>query len=83
MKELELLKEVNTKKSILMAVNEINSLQSQEDKKYVKEILQSSKDTFTKLNIKYLIGEFSGGNDSGGFDSVYFADDKEIGRAHV
>ena len=78
MKELELIKEVDTKKSILMAVNEINSLQSEEDKKYVKEILQNLKDTFTNLNIKYIVGEFSGGNDEGGFDNVYFADDKEI-----
>lgn len=77
MRELELIKQVSIKKSFIDATREIDFLELKENKKYVKEILQSLKDTFTKLNIKYIIGKFSGGNDEGGFDSVYFADDKE------
>ena len=74
---LQLVKEIKTKSdSDFRAVTELNSLVSDVEKKYVKDILIQLKDTFTKLKIKYLVGEFSGGHDSGGFDSAYFADDK-------
>jgi hypothetical protein len=74
---LQLVKEVKTKSdSDFRAVTELNTLTSEVEKKYIKDILTQLKDTFTKLKIKYLIGEFSGGHDEGGFDTTYFADDK-------
>jgi hypothetical protein len=74
---LQLVKEIKTKSdSDFRAVTELNSLVSDVEKKYVKDILIQLKDTFTKLKIKYLVGEFSGGHDEGGFDSAYFADEK-------
>jgi len=74
---LQLVKEVKTKSdSDFRAVTELNILTTEADKKYIKDILTQLKDTFTKLKIKYLVGQFSGGHDSGGFDSAYFADDK-------
>jgi hypothetical protein len=73
---LQLVKEIKTKSdSDFRAVTELNALTNEADKKYVKDILTKLKDTFTKLKIKYLIGEFSGGHDEGGFDSTYFADE--------
>jgi len=74
---LQLVKEIKTKSdSDFKAVTELNALTNEADKKYIKDILTQLKDTFTKSKIKYLIGEFSGGHDEGGFDSAYFADDK-------
>ena len=74
---LQLVKEIKTKSdSDFKAVTELNNLVSDVEKKYVKDILIQLKDTFTKLKIKYLVGEFSGGHDEGGFDSAYFADEK-------
>ena len=73
---LQLVKEIKTKSdSDFRAVTELNNLVSDVEKKYVKDILIQLKDTFTKLKIKYLVGEFSGGHDEGGFDSAYFADE--------
>ena len=75
---LQLVKEIKTKSdSDFSAVTELNNLTSQADKEYVKDILNQLKDTFTKLKVKYIIGEFSGGHDEGGFDSTYFADENE------
>ncbi len=75
---LQLVKEIKTKSdSDFRAVTELNALTNQADKKYIKDILTQLKDTFTKLKIKYLIGEFSGGHDEGGFDSAYFADEND------
>ena len=77
MATLQLVKEIKTKSdSDFRAVTELNALTNEADKKYIKDILTQLKDTFTKKKIKYLIGEFSGGHDEGGFDSAYFADDK-------
>ena len=74
---LQLVKEIKTKSdSDFRAVTELNTLTNEAEKKYIKDILTQLKDTFTKLKIKYLVGEFSGGGDEGGFDSAYFADDK-------
>ena len=74
---LQLVKEIKTKSdSDFRAVTELNNLTNEAEKKYIKDILTQLKDTFTKLKIKYLVGEFSGGHDEGGFDSAYFADDK-------
>ena len=75
---LQLVKEIKTKSdSDFSAVTELNNLTSQADKEYVKDILSQLKDTFTKLKVKYIIGEFSGGHDEGGFDSTYLADENE------
>ena len=74
---LQLVKEVKTKSdSDFSAVTELNNLTSQADKEYVKDILSQLKNTFTKLKVKYIIGEFSGGHDEGGFDTTYLADEK-------
>jgi hypothetical protein len=74
---LQLVKEIKTKSdSDFRSVTELNTLTTEAEKKYIKDILTQLKDTFTKLKIKYLVGEFSGGHDEGGFDSAYFADDK-------
>ena len=76
MATLQLVKEIKTKSdSDFRAVTELNALTNEADKKYIKDILTQLNDTFTKKKIKYLIGEFSGGHDEGGFDSTYFADE--------
>ena len=76
--QLTLLQDVKTNGGYdFEAHRKVEALENKVDKEYVKEILKSLKDTFTKHNIKYIIGQFSGGNDEGGFDNVYFADSKE------
>jgi len=76
--QLTLLQEVKTNGGYdYEAHRKIEVLENKTDKEYVKEILKSLKETFTKYNIRYIIGNFSGGNDSGGFDNVYFADGEE------
>jgi len=76
MATLQLVKEIKTKSdSDFRAVTELNALTTEVEKKYIKDILTQLKDTFIKKKIKYLIGEFSGGHDEGGFDSTYFADE--------
>jgi len=78
MGQLTLAQEIETNgKYDFEAHRKIELLENLADKEYVKEILKTLKDTFIKHKIKYIIGDFSGGNDSGGFDNVYFADDKE------
>ena len=73
---LNLVKEIKSKSdSDFRAVTELNTLTNEAEKKYIKDILTQLKDTFIKLKIKYLVGEFSGGHDEGGFDTAYFADD--------
>lgn len=42
----------------------------------LKNILIKYKEQFVKSGIKYLVGEFAGGHDEGGFDTVYFSDKK-------
>ena len=74
---LQLVKEIKSKSdSDFRAVTELNTLTIEAEKKYIKDIFTQLKDTFINKKIKYLVGEFSGGNDEGGFDSAYFADDK-------
>jgi hypothetical protein len=74
---LQLVKEIKTKSdSDFSAVTELNALTINADKKYIKDILTQLKDTFTKLKIKYIVGEFYGGHDEGGFDNTYFENDK-------
>ena len=76
--QLTLLQEVKTNGGYdFEAHSKIEVLENKANKEYVKEILKSLKETFTKYNIRYIIGNFSGGNDSGGFDNVYFADGEE------
>lgn len=77
MRNLELIKEIKVKdNTFILNSNEMDKLELNENKNYVKTVLIQLKDTFTKLNIKYIIGEFSGGNDDGGFDNVYLANAK-------
>jgi len=75
---LELIEEIKTKGSYdFDAQRKVNALEKDAEREYIKEILKELKDTFIRHNIKYIIGTFSGGNDEGGFDSVYLANDKE------
>jgi hypothetical protein len=77
MRNLELIKEIKVKdNTFILNSNEIDKLELNENKNYVKTVLSKLKDSFTKLKIKYIVGEFSGGNDDGGFDSVYLANAK-------
>jgi len=77
MRNLELIREIKVKdNTFILNSNEIDKLELNENKNYVKTVLNKLKDSFTKLNIKYIVGEFSGGNDDGGFDSVYLANAK-------
>ena len=75
---LELIEEIKTKGSYdFDAQRKVNALEKDAEREYIKEILKELKDTFIRHNIKYIVGTFSGGNDEGGFDSVYLANDKE------
>jgi len=53
---------------------EITSIENEYGKKRVKEVLEKAKTAFQNNNVRYIVGDFSGGNDSGGFDNVYLAD---------
>ena len=59
------------------ATVKVEKIENSFTKEYLKNALVELKDTFIKHKIKYLIGEFSGGHDDGGFDNVYFANEKE------
>jgi len=59
------------------ARRKVHALEKKAEREYIKEIFKELKDTFLKHKIKFIIGEFSGGNDEGGFDDVYFANEKE------
>ena len=75
---LELLQEIKTKSGCdYEARKKADALESKAQKEYVKEVLTKLKETFTKYKITYIIGEYEGGNDSGGFDHVYLTDDQE------
>lgn len=75
---LTLIEEIKTKGSCdFDAMRKVETLEKKAEQEYVKEILKELKDTFTRYNVKYIIGTFSGGNDEGGFDDVYLANDKE------
>jgi hypothetical protein len=75
---LTLIKEIKTKSSYdFDARRKVDALENDAKKEYVKEILKSLKDSFIKHNIAYIVGQFSGGNDEGGFDSVYFTDSEK------
>lgn len=75
---LTLIEEIKTKGSYdYDAKNKVETIEKNAKYEYIKRVCKELKDTFKKHNVKYIIGEFSGGNDSGGFDSVYLANDKE------
>ena len=67
MKELELIKKIPN-------FGGIYNIESEFDKKNVKSILLKLQTIFQNYKINFIVGEFSGGNDSGGFDHIYFAD---------
>ena len=74
MSQLKLLEEIKTNGNYdYEAIQKASTLETNLNKEYVKEILKSLKDVFTKNKIQYIIGQFSGGHDEGGFDSVYLA----------
>ena len=74
MSQLKLLEEIKTNGNYdYEAIQKANTLETNLNKEYVKEILKSLKDVFTKNKIQYIIGQFSGGHDEGRFDSVYLA----------
>jgi len=74
---LTLIEEIKTKGSYdYEAKTKVETIEKNAKHEYIKEVCKYLKDTFKKYNVKYIIGEFSGGNDSGGFDSVYLANDK-------
>ena len=72
MSTLNLIKEIKTNNTSI----ELYNLKTEISKKYIKDILTQLKDTFTKLKIKYIVGEFYGGHDEGGFDNTYFENDE-------
>ena len=75
---LTLIEEIKTKGSCdFDAIRKVHALEKKAEREYIKEIFKELKDTFLKHKIKFIIGEFSGGNDEGGFDDVYFANEKE------
>ena len=43
----------------------------------LKNILENYREQFEKNNIKYIVGEFAGGHDEGGFDKIYFSNKPE------
>jgi len=53
---------------------DITSIENEYDKKRVKEVLDKAKTAFKNNNVRYIVGDFSGGHDSGGIDNVYLAD---------
>jgi len=75
---LTLIEEIKTKGGYdYEAKTKVEAIEKNAKHEYIKKVCKYLKDTFKKYNVKYIIGEFSGGNDSGGFDSVYLANDKE------
>jgi len=75
---LTLIEEIKTKGSYdYDAERKVDALEKDLEKEYVKEIFKELKDKFLKHKVKFIIGEFSGGNDEGGLDDVYLADKKE------
>ena len=59
------------------ATTKVEKIENNFTKEYLKNVLIELKDTFIKHKIKFIIGDFSGGHDDGGFDSVYFTNEKE------
>lgn len=59
------------------ATVKVEKIENNFTKEYLKNVLIELKDTFIKHKIKFIIGDFSGGHDDGGFDSVYFTNEKE------
>jgi hypothetical protein len=81
MSTLNLIKEIKTNNTdYLVASTELDNLTTETNKKYIKDVLNKFREFFIKFKIQYIVGEFSGGHDEGGFDSTYFENDnnKEI-----
>lgn len=75
---LILIQEIKTKGAYdYEAIKKADVLETEAKTEYVKKVLNSLKETFTKHKITYILGDYEGGNDSGGFEHVYFADDQE------
>lgn len=69
MKELELIKKIPSKN-----FGDIYNIENDFNKKNIRSILIKLETIFQSYKINFIMGEFSGGNDSGGFDHIYFAD---------
>ena len=73
MQNLDIIKTIKKGKDFSY-YREITSIENEYGKKRVKDVLDKAKTAFQNNNVRYIVGEFSGGHDSVGFDNVYLAD---------
>jgi hypothetical protein len=69
-RELTLIKKVPSSERY----GELNKIENEILKENTKILLNKLKSVFKTNKIKFIIGNFAGGHDSGGFDDVMFAD---------
>jgi hypothetical protein len=69
-RELTLIKKVPSSERY----GELNEIENDTLKENIKILLTKLESVFKTNKIKYIVGNFSGGHDQGGFDDVMFAD---------
>jgi hypothetical protein len=69
-RELTLIKKVPSSERY----GELNEIENDTLKENIKILLNKLESVFKTNKIKYIVGNFSGGHDQGGFDDVMFAD---------
>ena len=69
-RELTLIKKVSSSERY----GELNKIENEILKENTKILLNKLESVFKTNKIKYIVGNFSGGHDQGGFDDVMFAD---------
>ena len=69
-RELTLIKKVPSSERY----GELNKIENDTLKENIKILLNKLESVFKTNKIKYIVGNFSGGHDQGGFDDVMFAD---------
>ena len=69
-RELTLIKKVPSSERY----GELNKIENDTLKENIKILLTKLESVFKTNKIKYIVGNFSGGHDQGGFDDVMFAD---------
>ena len=69
-RELTLIKKVPSSERY----GELNKIENDSLKENIKILLNKLESVFKTNKIKYIVGNFSGGHDQGGFDDVMFAD---------
>jgi hypothetical protein len=69
-RELTLIKKVPSSERY----GELNKIENDTLKENIKILLNKLENVFKTNKIKYIVGNFSGGHDQGGFDDVMFAD---------